>query len=194
VQGISYTFTSWRPRRLVADLSPPSRLGQALGWFGFRGAADEAIATLVAERIAHAFGWHTVFVCAAISGALGALLSLLLQEPAPELCSPTRLPTARSQFGVELTFAQAAGVSSESNSLSRSAAGVSSESNSLSAPRRRSQFGVELTFAPLCRCFGRPAAGGAAFGVMFTSHSRWRCRSVIPTSARCSPATRPLRC
>jgi len=37
VQGISYTFYFVAAATLVADLSPPSRLGQALGWFGSAG-------------------------------------------------------------------------------------------------------------------------------------------------------------
>jgi MFS family permease len=139
VQGIGYTFYFVAAATLVADLSPPSRLGQALGWFGSAGLLMNAIATLVAERIAHAFGWHTVFVCAAISGALGSLLSLLLREPTPQLARQPELASP--------------GVSSESSSLSPRAAGVSSEPNSLSQR-------LPVLWAA--------AAGGAAFGVMFT--------------------------
>lgn len=80
-QGVAYTLYFVAAGTLVADLSPPSRLGQALGWFGAGGLVMNAIATVVAERIAHDFGWHAVFYAAAASGGLGAALSLLLREP-----------------------------------------------------------------------------------------------------------------
>ena len=142
MQGVSYTLYFVAAATLVADLSPPSRLGQALGWFGSAGLLMNAIATLIAERIAHSFGWHTVFVCAAVSGALGSLLSLLLQDSAHE---PARAPVFTEKE-----------VSSESNSLSQSAAPASSESTSLGLATHR----LAVLWAA--------AAGGTAFGVMFT--------------------------
>jgi MFS family permease len=123
VQGVAYTLYFVAAGTLVADLSPPSRLGQALGWFGAGGLLMNAIATVVAEHIAVRYGWHAVFYAAAVSGACGALLSLLLREPEP--AAPAAIPQKNASF--------------------RSA---------LSGSRASVMWGA--------------AAGGAAFGAMFT--------------------------
>ena len=149
MQGVSYTLYFVAAATLVADLSPPSRLGQALGWFGSAGLLMNAIATLVAERIAHAFGWHTVFVCAALSGGLGSLLSLWLREPARQAGFADRkvspAPDSPLQRGTL--------VSPAPNSLLQRVTPVGPTSDAVS---RR----LAVLWAA--------AAGGAAFGVMFT--------------------------
>ena len=81
VQGIGYTLYFVAAATLVADIAPAARLGQALGWFGSAGLLMNAVATLVAERVAHAFGWPAVFIGAAVSGVVGSALSLALKEP-----------------------------------------------------------------------------------------------------------------
>jgi MFS family permease len=157
VQGVSYTLYFVAAATLVADLSPPSRLGQALGWFGSAGLLMNAIATMVAERIAHDFGWHAVFVAAAISGTLGSLLSLLLHEPAREPAPMPVTPTERG--GSAGAFSLRA---RSENSPQKGSAGAfslrarSENSPQSSAPARR----LAVLWAA--------AAGGAAFGVMFT--------------------------
>jgi MFS family permease len=123
LQGIAYSLYFVAGTTLVADTAAPSRLGQALGWFGAGGLVMNAVATVVAERLAHAFGWHAVFEAAAVSGAAGALLSLGLKE-APRLPQPA---TATAGLPTEL---------------------------------RPQVSRVPVLWAA--------AAGGAAFGVMFT--------------------------
>ncbi|HEY6077897.1 MAG TPA: MFS transporter [Polyangiaceae bacterium] len=82
VQGLAYTLFYVAAGTLVADLAPPSRLGQALGVFGAAALMMNAVATLIAERIAHDFGWRAVFVTAAAVGALAVVLACFLREPA----------------------------------------------------------------------------------------------------------------
>jgi len=129
VQGVSYTFYFVAAGTLVADLSPASRLGQALGWFGSAGLLMNAVATLLAERIAQDFGWHAVFICAAVSGILGSLLALLVQEPANQPAHHLQVTSTPKSFQVTST------------------------------PK---------SFSERLPVLWAAAAGGAAFGVMFT--------------------------
>ena len=99
LQGAAYTLYFVAAATYVADLSPASRLGQALGWFGCAGLAMNAVATLIAERIAQTYGWHGVFYSAAAAGLLGAIITLFLREPpakpkhtAAALSASTSLP------------------------------------------------------------------------------------------------------
>lgn len=82
VQGLSYTLFYVAAGTLIADQAPPSRLGQAIGWFGAAALMMNAIATLIAERIAHDFGWNAVFGTAAAVGVLGVALACFVREPA----------------------------------------------------------------------------------------------------------------
>lgn len=82
VQGLAFTLFYVSAGTLVADLAPPSRLGQALGVFGAAALIMNAVATLIAERIAHDFGWRAVFVTAAAVGTLAVVLACFLREPA----------------------------------------------------------------------------------------------------------------
>ncbi|HXK20296.1 MAG TPA: MFS transporter [Polyangiaceae bacterium] len=157
VQGISYTFYFVAAGTLVADLSPAARLGQALGWFGSAGLLMNAVATLLAERIAQNFGWHTVFVCAGVSGTLGSLLVLLVQEPANQ---PARQPQVTST-------PKSLQVTSTPKSLLRRETPDRADPSSLlrrETPDRAdpSSLGERLPV------LWAAAAGGAAFGVMFT--------------------------
>jgi MFS family permease len=94
LQGLAYSLYFVAGTTLVADLAAPSRLGQALGWFGAAGLLMNAIATVVAERIAQAFGWNAVFEAAALASVAAALLSLCLKAPQPARGrAAVRLPT-----------------------------------------------------------------------------------------------------
>lgn len=109
-QGVSYTLYFVGVTTLVADLAPPKRLGQAFGWIGCAGLVMNAVATLVAERIASAYGWNAVFVTACAFGFLGALLSLGLPEPEHSPTAEraeTAAPAHRHRFPV--LWAAAAG-------------------------------------------------------------------------------------
>ena len=172
VQGVAYSMYFVAAATLVADLSPPARLGQALGWFGSAGLLMNAVATLVAERIAHDFGWHAVFASAGASGILGALVSLLLREPArrPQ-AGPTReVPRAAllgsrlpvlwatlaggAAFGVMFTFTQPLALSLGDTNISPLFAGYTAAA-----------LLVRLVFGNLADRLGRARVGGAALAV-----------------------------
>lgn len=124
VQGIALSLYVVAGTTLVADLAAPSRLGQALGWFGAGGLVTNAVATMAAERIANDLGWHAVFYAAAFSGLAAALLTLFVREVPHEAASRdlgfeaeagpkvSRLPVlwaaaaGGAAFGVMFTFTQ----------------------------------------------------------------------------------------
>ena len=171
VQGVSYTLYFVAAATLVADLSPPARLGQALGWFGSAGLLMNAIATLVAERIAHDFGWHAVFYTAAASGLLGAALSLAVREPAHQPCvatpsdpvivsGPSRLrvlwaaAAGGAAFGVMFTFTQPLALSLGETNISPLFAGYTAAA-----------LLVRLAFGTLADRLGRARVGSAALAL-----------------------------
>jgi MFS family permease len=168
VQGIGYTLYFVAAGTLVADIAPAARLSQALGWFGSAGLLMNAVATLVAERIAHDFGWHAVFIGAAVSGVIGCVLSLALQEPTKQASStlavgplstkaPSRLPVmwaaaaGGAAFGVMFTFTQPLALSLGETNLSPLFAGYTAAA-----------LLVRLAFGNLADRLGRARVGGAA--------------------------------
>ncbi len=170
-QGVAYTLYFVAAGTLVADLSPSSRLGQALGWFGSAGLVMNAVATLVAERLAHDFGWHTVFASAGVSGVLGAFVALFLREPkrqpkaaVADLARPP-LPSNRlavmwaaaaggTAFGVMFTFTQPWALSLGDTNISPLFAGYTAAA-----------LLVRLAFGNLPDRLGRARVGGAALAI-----------------------------
>ncbi len=169
LQGIGYTLYFVAAGTLVADIAPAARLGQALGWFGSAGLLMNAVATLVAERVAHDFGWHVVFIGAAASGVLGCVLSLALKEPAkvasttPVARPPStgktrsRLPVmwaaaaGGAAFGVMFTFTQPLALSLGETTISPLFAGYTAAA-----------LVVRLAFGTLADRLGRARVGSAA--------------------------------
>lgn len=168
LQGASYTLYFVAAATYVADLSPASRLGQALGWFGCAGLAMNAVATLIAERIAQSHGWHAVFYSAAAAGLLGAIITLFLREPptkpkrAATTLLPTSLPTSRlvvmlaavaagAAFGVMFTFTQPLALSLGDTNMGPLFAGYTVMA-----------LGVRVFFGSAADRFGRARVSGLA--------------------------------
>lgn len=171
VQGVAYTLYYVAAGTLVADLSPPKRLGQALGWFGAGGLLMNAIATLIAEGVAARFGWHAVFYAAAASGFLAAVLSLFLREPERAASAANALPSSPAPavkrnavlwgaaaggaaFGALFTFTQPLALSLGDSNISPLFAGYTAAA-----------LLVRLGFGNLADRVGRARVGGGALGV-----------------------------
>ncbi|HKY35290.1 MAG TPA: MFS transporter [Polyangiaceae bacterium] len=93
VQGVAFTLFFVATSTMAADLAPPARLGQALGWLGSAALIMNAVATLAAEHIAHAYGWTGVFLASAGAGLLATLLATVLREPQSQgKSTPDRAP------------------------------------------------------------------------------------------------------
>ncbi|MES1183084.1 MAG: MFS transporter [Myxococcales bacterium] len=170
VQGVAYTLYFVAVITLVADLAPASRLGQAIGWVGCAGLVMNAVATMVAERIAERFGWHAVFGAAAASGLCGAVLTLLLREPPaqpkPVTLEPRPAPTSARLavmwatvaggmgFGAMFTFTAPLALSLGDSNISPLFAGYTTAA-----------LAVRLLFGTLGDRLGRARVGGAALAL-----------------------------
>jgi len=78
--GASYVFSFNASATLVTEDAPPEKLGQAIGLFGAANMSMNAVSTVMAERIAAAFGWDAVFGSCAAAGLLAIGLSSLIKE------------------------------------------------------------------------------------------------------------------
>jgi MFS family permease len=95
LQGVAFTLVFNAAAALTADLAPPRRLGQAIGYFGVSVLCTNAMAPLAAEAIAERAGWAPVFVLGGVAATLSAGLALRIREP-----SQPRRPAAFSYRGL----------------------------------------------------------------------------------------------
>jgi predicted MFS family arabinose efflux permease len=78
--GIAFTFFFVATQTLAADLAPPARLGQVLGYYGSGFVLTNAVAPAIAEWTAARAGWPVVFGATTALAALSALLLLFVHE------------------------------------------------------------------------------------------------------------------
>jgi MFS family permease len=172
LQGVAYTLYFVAAATLVADMAPAARLGQALGWFGSAALMMNAIATLIAERVARDFGWNAVFAAAALTGFMGAGVTLLLREPIHKPKSRQLLEAPRAElagarlavlwaagaggaaFGAMFTFTQPLALSLGDTNISPLFAGYTAMA-----------LAVRLLFGNLADRFGRARVSGAALAL-----------------------------
>jgi MFS family permease len=79
-QGIGFTLFYVAVATLATDLSPPARLGQALGIFGAVMIFTNAVGPSFAEWASELFGWRTVFATTAVTSLLAAAFSRFVAE------------------------------------------------------------------------------------------------------------------
>lgn len=79
-QGFSFTLFYVAFSTLATDISPPQRLGQAIGLFGAVMISTNALGPAMAEWGASRFGWSAVFLVTSGGAILAAGLSLLIKE------------------------------------------------------------------------------------------------------------------
>ena len=80
-QGVGFTLFYVAAATLVADLSPPARLGQTLGLFGAVMIFTNAAGPAFAEWASAQFGWRVVFAATALTALLATIGTRVLQEP-----------------------------------------------------------------------------------------------------------------
>jgi MFS family permease len=77
---------------LLSDYAPADRLGQAIGWLGGANVAMNAVATMVAEPLAHAFGWDAVFFLGIAAGGAAFVASFGLKLAPVQAVDPGVVP------------------------------------------------------------------------------------------------------
>ncbi len=93
LQGFGFSFFFVAASTLATDLAPPSRLSQAIGWFGATMVATNAISPAIAEPLAVRYGWEAVFWGTAAFAAGAAVVGTRLAAPthrAETVASPFR--------------------------------------------------------------------------------------------------------
>lgn len=95
LQGLGFTLFYVSLSTLATDISPPERLGQAIGLFGATMISTNALGPALAEWGAHRFGWTAVFACTVATASLAAALALLIPEAARQRAHGT--PTGMFQ-------------------------------------------------------------------------------------------------
>ena len=88
---------------LLADSTPPDKLGQAIGWLGGANVAMNAVSTAIAEPLAASYGWHVVFILGALAGCGALAMSFTLHEAparAPGLSAAAGAPASHPARGL----------------------------------------------------------------------------------------------
>src|SRR6185369_4767334 len=73
-QGFGWAVLFTSGMMLTIGMSPPSRLAQAIGYYGVANLAMNAVAPAAAEIIAERVGWTPIFLLAAVAGVLAFLV------------------------------------------------------------------------------------------------------------------------
>jgi MFS family permease len=86
-QGLGWAVLFTAGMMLTIGMSPPSRLAQAIGYYGVANLAMNAVAPAAAEIIAERVGWTPIFALAAVAGVLAFVVACGLPD---ERVAPTR--------------------------------------------------------------------------------------------------------
>ncbi|HYP76236.1 MAG TPA: MFS transporter [Polyangiaceae bacterium] len=87
LHGAAFTIFVSTTLTLTIDLAPPARLGQAVGLIGAANLATNALGPAIAEPVADAYGWRTVFIlsgCFSFLAAFGAIAFRERRVPRPQ--------------------------------------------------------------------------------------------------------------
>jgi MFS family permease len=115
--GVAFTFFFVATQTLAADLAPPARLGQVLGYYGSAFVLTNAAAPAIAEWTAARAGWPVVFGATAALAVLSGALLLFVRDgrPTPHADAPPvpgiGAALARPGFARVMCVSAAAGVS-----------------------------------------------------------------------------------
>ncbi|MBI4289360.1 MAG: MFS transporter [Chloroflexi bacterium] len=93
LQGMAFSITSTAVTALVADISPPLRRGEAVGYFGMSNNLSMAAGPALGVLIMASAGFTNLFIVTAGIGLTSLVFSLLVHEPQR---SPGARPARRS--------------------------------------------------------------------------------------------------
>jgi MFS family permease len=113
--GVAFTFFFIATQTLAADLAPPERLGQVLGYYGSGFVLTNAAAPAAAEWLAGRAGWEWVFTATAALAVLSVALLFFVREHATHHSDGSQVPgigaaLARPGFARVLGISSLAGV------------------------------------------------------------------------------------
>jgi MFS family permease len=82
LQGAGFVVFFASSTMIASLLTPPERLGQAVGLLGAANLATNALAPSVAEIVASRYGWQPVFLASALASLLATLGAFMMPTPA----------------------------------------------------------------------------------------------------------------
>ncbi|MEM9729585.1 MAG: MFS transporter [Myxococcota bacterium] len=80
--GVGMVMTFNAAGAMTADIAPPHRMAEAIGFFGAANLGMNAVSPVIGEALESTVGWDYVFVASTIAGVIAAALGLFMTEPA----------------------------------------------------------------------------------------------------------------
>lgn len=80
IHGLS---TGWRPigaTAMLTDITPPGRIGEAMGWLGVAGSTGMALGPAFGSLLKEEVSYDAMFIASSVCGVIAILLSLRLKE------------------------------------------------------------------------------------------------------------------
>ena len=78
VQGIGWGLSSTATSTLAADIVPRARFAEGIGYYSLTASLSSAVAPALGIQLIHDFGVHAMLIAAAITAALGFVMSSIL--------------------------------------------------------------------------------------------------------------------
>lgn len=98
--GVAWAATTTPPPALIADMAPPGRRAEAMGWYGTGSSVAMAIAPLLAVFLNANYGFNPAFLAATAMAAIAMGTTLFVREPrkpvAPEAQVSATVPAGGS--------------------------------------------------------------------------------------------------
>lgn len=85
--GVAWAASTTAPSALVADITPPKRRGEAMGYLGTASTLGIAIGPLLGVTLMERYSFNPIFVTASVLGVIAAVTVSLVREPAAVLRS-----------------------------------------------------------------------------------------------------------
>ena len=87
--GISMGFAMTATGTIIAQVIPPSRNGEGIGYFSMSVVLATAVGPLIGVSLINAYGFTSIFVFSTIMAVVGLILGLTVRAPQMKLAKPT---------------------------------------------------------------------------------------------------------
>lgn len=81
VHGLAFGMVTVAGNTIVIDISPSSRRGEAIGYYGLMNNTAMSIGPMVGLFLHDFYSFETIFLCSLISGSIGFVMACLVKTP-----------------------------------------------------------------------------------------------------------------
>ncbi|MDL2247782.1 MFS transporter, partial [Bacteroides sp. OttesenSCG-928-J23] len=85
VHGLAFGMVTVGGNTIVIDITPSSRRGEAIGYYGLMNNTAMSIGPMVGLFLHDIYSFQTIFLCSLISGSLGFVMACLIKTPKKEV-------------------------------------------------------------------------------------------------------------